>query len=193
MEELTSGLAKYLYELGYLKNLPRAGWNMIGIPAPESVAEHSFRTAILGYILATLEGADPAKTTLICLFHDTAETRVGDLHRVAKRYINVKEGEAKALAEQVTRLPQEMAATICTLCGEYEERDTLEGKIAHDADSLECLVQAREYQERGYTDAEDWVTGCYASLQTEAARRLADACIHTDPREWWQGLKVNHK
>lgn len=191
--ELNTELARYLYELGYLKNLPRAGWNMIGIPAPESVAEHSFRTAILGYILATLEGADSAKTVLICLFHDTAETRIGDLHRVAKRYISVKEGEAKALAEQVTRLPQEMAAIICTLLGEYEERDTLEGRIAHDADSLECLIQAREYQACGYADAQDWVTGCYASLQTESARRLADSCMQTDPQEWWQGLKVSHK
>ncbi len=163
---------------------------MIGIPHPESVAEHSYRTAILGYILASLEGADPAKTALIGLFHDTAETRVGDLHRVAKRYINVKEGEAAALTEQVGRLPQEMAGIICTLLGEYEERDTLEGKVAHDADSLECLIQAREYQAQGYADAEDWVTGCYASLQTEAAKRLADACLSVEPREWWKGLKI---
>jgi len=41
-------VAKYLYEMGYLKQVKRAGWGMLGIPHPEGVAEHSFRTAILG-------------------------------------------------------------------------------------------------------------------------------------------------
>src|SRR5947209_12018625 len=59
-------VAKYVYEMGYLKSLQRAGWAMIGIPVPETVAEHSFRAAILGFILATLEGADPLKTATIC-------------------------------------------------------------------------------------------------------------------------------
>jgi putative hydrolases of HD superfamily len=182
--------AKYLYEVGYLKHLKRAGWSMIGIPSPESVAEHSFRTAILGYILASLEGADPAKTASICLFHDTAETRIGDLHRVAKRYINVEEGEQTALAEQVQRLSSEMGATIVSMIEEYEGRETLEGRVAHDADSLECLIQAREYLSQGHAAADDWVTGCYASLKTESAKRLADACMQVEPREWWEGLKI---
>jgi putative hydrolases of HD superfamily len=183
-------IAKYLYEVGYLKNLPRAGWSMLGIPNPESVAEHSFRTAVLGYILASLEGADPMKTTTICIFHDTAETRIGDLHRVAKRYLSVEEGEKVALAEQVQRLPSEMGTLIQSLVQEYESRGTVEGRLAHDADALECLIQAREYQSQGFADADDWVTGCYASLKTETARRLADAFLKTEPRSWWEGLKI---
>ena len=97
-------IAKYLYEMGYLKQVKRAGWGMLGIPQLESVAEHSFRTAILGYILASLAGADPERTATMCLFHDTAEARTGDLHRVARRYNNGN-GEELALNEQVQRLP----------------------------------------------------------------------------------------
>ncbi|HZU01319.1 MAG TPA: HD domain-containing protein [Ktedonobacteraceae bacterium] len=185
-----NNIAKYLYEMGYLKELKRAGWGMIGIPDPESVAEHSFRTAVLGYILASMEGVDPLKTAAICLFHDSAETRIGDLHRVAKRYINVKQGEETALSEQVQRLPAAMGEAIRAMIEEYEERSTLEGRIAHDADSLECLIQAREYQSRGYADADDWVNGCYSSLQTETAKQLADTLLQTEPREWWDGLKI---
>ncbi len=66
-------VAKYLYEMGYLKQVKRAGWGMLGITQPESVAEHSFRTAIIGYVLASLADADPQKTATMCLFHDTAE------------------------------------------------------------------------------------------------------------------------
>lgn len=176
--------------MGYLKQLKRSGWEMISIPHPESVAEHSFRTAILGYILASLEGADPLKTAAICLFHDTAEARIGDLHRVAKRYINVKEGEEVAFSEQVHRLPQDIATHVESLVREYEGRAIPEGELARDADLLECIVQAREYQVQGYVDAEDWITGCYASLKTKSAKSLADACLRVEPREWWQGLKI---
>jgi putative hydrolases of HD superfamily len=184
------GIAKYAYEMGYLKHIQRAGWAMIGIPTPETVAEHSFRVAILGYILATLEGADPLKTATICLFHDTAEARIGDLHRVARRYINVGEGEAAALREQIQRLPQDASDTIYSLIEEYEKKSTLEGKIAKDADALECLIQAREYLAQGHVNAEEWVTGSYASLQTKSAKCLADACLQVEPQEWWKGLKV---
>jgi putative hydrolase of HD superfamily len=51
-------IAKYLYEVGYLKQVKRAGWGMLGISQSESVAEHSFRTATIGYVLASLAGAD---------------------------------------------------------------------------------------------------------------------------------------
>jgi putative hydrolases of HD superfamily len=49
------------------------------IEHPESVAEHSFRTAVIGYLLASIEGADPARTALLCLFHDSQESRIGDV------------------------------------------------------------------------------------------------------------------
>jgi len=182
-------IAKYLYEMGYLKQVKRAGWGMLGIPQPESVAEHSFRTAILGYILASLAGADPQKTATMCLFHDTAEARTGDLHRVARRYHNGN-GEELALSEQMQRLPSTIAEEITSLVQEYEHRASLEGKLARDADLLECILQAREYQTQGFADAVDWINGCYASLQTEVAKNLADACLQIEPREWWQGLKV---
>src|SRR5947209_16892644 len=103
-----SNIAKYLYEIGHLKRVKRSGWWMAGIVDPESVAEHSYRTAVLGYVLASLEGADPMKTATICLFHDTGEARIGDLHRVAKRYIDVGEREEAALSEQVEQLPRDI-------------------------------------------------------------------------------------
>ncbi|MCS7130781.1 MAG: HD domain-containing protein, partial [Archaeoglobaceae archaeon] len=40
-------LVKFIHEVGSLKLTPRSGWLKIGIEFPESVAEHSFRTAII--------------------------------------------------------------------------------------------------------------------------------------------------
>lgn len=49
----------------------------MGITDPESVAEHTCRAAVLGYVLTSLvEGADPMRTVAIYLFHDATLTVV---------------------------------------------------------------------------------------------------------------------
>jgi putative hydrolase of HD superfamily len=66
----SESIAKYLYEVGHLKRVKRSGWWLIGIRDPESVAEHVCRAAVLGYILAVLDGgADPMHVACMCLFH----------------------------------------------------------------------------------------------------------------------------
>src|SRR5437660_2391546 len=112
-------IAKYLYEMGQLKRVKRSGWWLAGINDPESVAEHSHRTAIIGFLLAELAGGDPWKTATICLFHDTAEARVSDLHMLAQRYVDKNPGEERALREQTQRLPASVAEHICNLAAEY--------------------------------------------------------------------------
>jgi putative hydrolase of HD superfamily len=182
-------IAKYLYEMGQLKRVKRSGWWLAGITDPESVAEHSFRTAVLGYILAHLEGADPARTAALCLFHDTPEARFNDLHKLAQRYLDMEKGEALAVKEQVSRLPQKIADDVASLIQHYNERDSLEARLAHDADLLECLIQAREYQTQGYTDVQDWIDSCKAGLKSEASKRLAETCLRIEPRTWFEGLR----
>ncbi len=63
--------------------------------------------------------------------------------------------------------------------------------MAHDADLLECLVQAKEYQAQDYADAQDWITNCQAGLKTQAANDLVEPCLSIEPGEWWQGLKIH--
>jgi putative hydrolases of HD superfamily len=184
-------IAKYLYEIGHLKHLKRSGWWRMGVRDPETVAEHSYRTAVIGYILASLEGADPEKTASICLFHDTAESRIGDLHWIAKRYLHVKEGEQAASDEQVGQLPGEIAQKIRILVSEYNTRSSQEAQLAHEADLLECLLQAREYEMQGYTKGLEWAKMCRDGLRTEVARNLADACLTSDPGDWFQDLQRN--
>lgn len=182
-------IVKYVYEIGQLKRVKRSGWWMVGIRDPESVAEHSFRVAIIGYILASLEGVDAQKVATMCLFHDTAEARINDPHLLVKRYLDVKQGEALAASEQRERLPSSIADPLALLVHEYEGKESLESRVAHDADALECLIQAREYQVQGYGEVQDWIDNSYKALKTESARKLAEASLHVEPQEWWQGLK----
>lgn len=184
-------IGKYLYEVGHLKRVKRSGWWLIGIRDPESVAEHVYRTAVLGYILAVLDGnADPMRVATMCLFHDNGEARIGDLNKVTSRYIASKEGEAQAVSEQSERLPTAAAEQLLALFREYEERSSHEGELAHDADQLECMLQAREYVVQGYLQAQDWIDRSAPRLKSDAAKQLAAVCMKMDPYRWWEGLKV---
>ena len=61
-------VADFLFELGMLKRTPRSGFFFLG-SGHESVAEHSFRTAAIGYTLGKLcPEADAAQVALLCLF-----------------------------------------------------------------------------------------------------------------------------
>lgn len=184
-------IAKYLYEMGHLKHQKRTGWWRMGVRDPESVAEHSYRTAIIGYILASLEGANPEKTATMCLFHDTAEARIGDMHWVTKRYVQVKEAEQTALRDQLGQLPQNIANAISKLTDEYKEKSSQEALLAREADLLECLLQAREYEMQGYTKGREWAKLCYDGLRNDTAKKVADVCLTSDPGDWFQHIQDN--
>jgi len=183
-------IAKYLYEIGQLKRVKRSGWWIAGIENPESVAEHSFRTAVIAYLLAELEGANAERATFMALFHDAGEARTNDLHRIALRYVDLENVDKKVVEDQSKRLPEKIGKKIIALHSEYEEANSLEARIARDADLLECLVQAREYQAMGCDDVSDWISNARAALLTDSAKRIAGECVETEPREWWRGLKI---
>jgi putative hydrolase of HD superfamily len=181
------GLTNFLYEMGLLKRYKRTGWWIAGIDDPESIAEHSFRTAIIGYLLAVMEGADPAKTAALCLFHDTQETRIGDVPSVGKAYV-VTAPNPEVTADQVAGFPAAVGEAVRQVVDEYEARETLEAQLAKDADKLECLIQAREYQAQGHKDVPPWIETSAAALRSQSARQVADACQQIPPRQWWKAF-----
>jgi putative hydrolase of HD superfamily len=185
------GLTNFLYEMGLLKRYKRSGWMIAGIDNPESIAEHSFRTAIIGYLLAVMEGADPAKTAALCLFHDTQETRIGDVPSVGKAYV-VTAPNPEVTADQMAGFPAEAAQAVRELVEEYEARQSLEARLAKDADKLECLIQAREYQAQGHEDVPPWIETSAAALQSRSARQLAEACQQIPPRQWWKAFAESY-
>jgi putative hydrolase of HD superfamily len=185
------GLTNFLYEMGLLKRYKRTGWMIAGIDDPESIAEHSFRAAIIGYLLAVMEGADPAKTAALCLFHDTQETRIGDVPSVGKAYV-VTAPNVEVTADQVADFPADASRAVRELVEEYEARQSAEARLAKDADKLECLIQAREYQAQGHEDVPPWIETSAAALQSASARRLAEACQQIPPRQWWKAFAESY-
>ncbi len=99
IEDGTAAIVSFGYEAGQLKKLPRAGWLLTGITNPESVAGHSFRVAVLAYVIAVQEGANPERAATLGLFHDFPETRIGDVPSVGKPYVRTADPN-KVIADQ---------------------------------------------------------------------------------------------
>lgn len=187
-DERSAGIVTFGYEAGHLKQVVREGWLMAGVRSPESVAEHSFRVGILAYCIAVQEGANPDRAAALGLFHDLPETRIGDVPSVGKRYRSTTPA-VEVAADQTASLPAPLAERIVALIAEHEsaKRDdaTLEARCSRDADKIECLLQAREYQREGYTDLGEWVTSMVDAVTTPTGKELAAAAARVPPGAWW--------
>ena len=162
-------LVKLIHEIGNLKNIPRSGWLKIGIKNPESVAEHSFRTAIIAFFIAYLETRDvekACKATFLALIHDIHESRTLDLHKLAKRYVKIKD-------------EPDQLSLISSLLSEIEDEELK--KFVRDADKLELLFQAKEYSEF-INSAMVYVKKL--EFESSSAKKIAEVCKKTDHR-WW--------
>lgn len=183
MERDMAGLAGLLYELGLLKRYKRTGWLVAGVGSPESVADHSFRAAVIASVIAKLEGGDPQRAAFMSLFHDTQETRITDIPYIGKRYLEAVPNP-QVTTDQVRDVPEPVARMIQDAVDEYEDRTTLEAVCARDADKLECLIQAVEYREQGHQNVQPWIDSSLAALTTATAKRLADEVLGTGSLEW---------
>jgi putative hydrolases of HD superfamily len=190
-EHPLAGAAAFLFEMGHLKHIPRAGWLLLGIMQPETVAEHSFRVGITGIVLAALEGADVGRTAALCLLHDTHETRIGDVPSVGRAYITSAAPEAVS-AHQTAAMPNDVAKVLQDLKAEYEAGETTEARVARDADKLETLLQAMEYQAQGH-DTAAWRETSIDALRTDSAKQLAQAVSSADPHGWWSAFAASYR
>jgi 5'-deoxynucleotidase YfbR-like HD superfamily hydrolase len=185
-----AGVASFLFEMGHLKRVPRAGWLLLGVPQPETIAEHSFRVGMVGMALAAIEGADVGHTAAMCLLHDAHETRIGDVPSVGRAYVTTAAPEAIS-AHQTSAMPDAAAKAFQALTAEFEAGQTIEAQVARDADKLETLLQAVEYQTKGH-DTTAWQETSIAALRTDGAKQLAQAITATDP-QWWSAFAASYR
>lgn len=188
MDHDSEAIVGFAHEAGHLKHVPRAGWQLAGVRAGESVAEHSYRVGVIAYCIAVQEGANPDRAATLGLFHDLPETRIGDVPSVGKTYVQTTDPRV-VVADQVAGLPTELAGRIGALIDEHEGAKgpdaTHEARCSRDADKIECLLQAREYQREGYDNLDLWVTTMADAVTTTTGKRLAAAALDVAPAAWW--------
>ncbi|MDR2141500.1 MAG: HD domain-containing protein [Deltaproteobacteria bacterium] len=171
----------FLFEAASLRRTPRTGYQFLG-RGRESVAEHTFGVAMVAFALGRLEErADLGKLLRLALFHDLAEARTGDLNYVNKRYVVAQEDAAFADATQ--GLPFE--GELRDLWAEWRAGETLEARLAADADQLDMMLELRRLAGHGWAAAEEWLFYAQKRLKTETARELAQELTQADPDHWW--------
>ena len=178
----------FFAEAGLLKRVKRSGWWVTGIKDPETVAEHCFRCAVIGYYIAYCEGVDPYKVVTMTLFNDIHEARINDLHKMGHHYIDFRNAEQKVFADQIAHLEKRVKEALRGMREDYDRQVSKESIVARDADILECLIQAREYVDLGYPVAKTFFNRAPDHLKTLTARKLWEQALVWDSHAWWQNV-----
>lgn len=178
-------IVEFIFEAGALKRVLRSGWSVMGVKNAESVADHSFRCAVIGYLIAHMEHASAYRVMLMTLFNDIHEARITDLHKMAQHYLDAPPAEDKAFAEQVAMLPETILKELSDARKDYRIQESKESIIARDSDILECLIQAKEYLEHGHKGAARFMETAPEHLKTESAKELWRLAQSMDVNEWW--------
>lgn len=175
-------LVNFFYEIGTLRRIRRS-YHINVLEDTESVAEHTHRAMIIAYTLAKMVGCDAHKALMMSAFHDMPETRTSDSNWIQKQYMN--QDEDKALHAQLS-LMGGFGDEIGELLEEYHKRETIESKVAKDADNMEYYLSLRELELRGNLEAKRRLSGksVLDTLYTDEAKELTKELLTVGPTEW---------
>ncbi|BEL04838.1 HD domain-containing protein [Actinoplanes sichuanensis] len=177
--------ADFLYEVGALKRTARTGWALARLPNRESVADHSFRTAVIAMTLAAMSGADPDRAATLALLHDLPEARLGDMHHLTRRYLDEPKPFRRVIDDQTENLPPPVREAIRSRAAQWLDQETAEARLARDADTLDSLLHVRESLADRPDLRERWEEYLSAAVTTEAGRTMMAEIRATDPDAWW--------
>lgn len=131
---------------GRLKEEMRRGWvKKLGLARPESVADHSYRTALITMLFSDSLGLDTGKAMRLALLHDLPEAIVGDAMPEERSGARKTDVETKAMEELTSELPKDLAAIYRGAWREFEEGRSEEARLVRQVDKLEMAIQAWEY------------------------------------------------
>jgi putative hydrolase of HD superfamily len=185
---MMKAIANLLFEARILKAIPRSGYHFLG-SGHESVAEHVFLTSMAGFVLAQMHPhIDRQRLLEMCLIHDLGEARTGDLNYVQKKYVVAD--EKRAIGDLSKNVP--FGKTIDGLFEEFSACETMEAKLAHDADQLALILELKTLCDAGYKGPEDWMPHIFTRLYTEGSRKLAKQILKTASDVWWFDEKYDN-
>ncbi len=133
----------------------------------ESVAEHSWRAALIAYFLKDeFSEADMDKVIKMCLIHDLGEAFTGDIPTFNKTQSD-EDTEEALLYNWVKSLPEPFAGEMTALYEEMSARQTIEAKIYKAIDGLEAVIQHNE------SDISTWIPLEYELNQSYGNDKVA--------------------
>jgi putative hydrolase of HD superfamily len=166
----------------------RAGWVRRGVPAPESVAAHSWRMALIAMLAPQGAGAvDRDRLVRMALVHDLAEAIVGDITPADGVPRDEKHRrEAAALAQLEATLGAEgspAVAELRALWDEYEAGASPEAAVMHDIDKIDMVVQALEYERAHGLELQEFFDSTAPTLRTPYFRDVFKDILRRRPAD----------
>jgi len=126
----------------------------------ESVAEHSWRLALMAMLLKEVfPNDDMDKVIRMCLIHDLGEAFTGDIPAFLKKPDDSGR-ESGIFRNWAAGLPKDIAPVITSLWDEMEAQKTREARIYKALDKLEALIQHNE------ADIKTWLPLEYSLQRT---------------------------
>jgi putative hydrolase of HD superfamily len=173
-EPYSRALFQLLHRIQPLKHLLRTGWIDREVISPETVAAHSWRLAVMAWLVADALELDSAKAIKIALVHDLAEAITGDStpfdelgstaeerRALASDPPNISEwrvdahretkaaSERSALAILLEGAPPQASDALLQTWEVYARDDSPEAQLVHQLDKLEAFLQGCEYAAEG--------------------------------------------
>lgn len=146
-----------------LDRLPRTGWLLAGIGAPESVAAHSLGTALVALALAprVRPALDLERAMALAVVHDVPEALLTDLPRCAAELLpaGVKAEAERRAAE---RLLAPLAPEALALFREFAAGATREARFVRLCDKLHLGLRWLGYRREGARGLEGFRAGLMA-------------------------------
>ncbi len=143
----------------------------------ESVAEHSWRLALMAYLLRDeFPALDMDKVVRMCLIHDLGECFTGDIPSFLKTGADAAR-EDSLLARWVSSLPVPYRTDMAALYAEMDALETQEARLYKALDKLEAVIQHNE------APISTWLPREYALNLTYADENVAFSPYLTALRE----------
>ncbi len=170
-----TNVLKFLNQVTKLKETPRQGWVLRGIKNPESIADHSFRVALMAWVLGKQKNnLNLEKIIKMALAHDLCEVYAGDItpydtilpkdpkkrKEMLKTWPKFTESQKKKISEKkyikekqgleklIKDLPANLSKEIKALWQDYEKRLSPESRFLRQIDRAENLLQSLEYWQK---------------------------------------------
>ena len=176
----------FLNVIEKLKCNTRHSWTSSG--RQESVAEHSWRLAVMAMLCADEYPAlDINKVIKMCLIHDFGEAITGDIPAFFKTAQHEAD-EEKAIEKLLSELPKEIKEELSLLFEEMAALSTDEAKLYKSLDNIEAVIShneadistwiPREYEENityGQKNSEwsDWTKRLREQVKQDSIEKIA--------------------
>ncbi len=175
----SGSLLAFFATAGRLKSEPRRGWVLkLGVRDPESVADHSYRTALIAMVYADARLLDTEKVMKMALIHDLPEAIVGDRTPGEVTRRRKRESESAAIRKILDDLPERQRSEYLGVWGEFSRGRSREARLVRQVDKLEMALQAVEYRRAG------WGTATREFLET-ASETIVDEDLREVLRRVW--------